>query len=184
MQQFSVDRPNSGQHSHDWLTRGGSFLYGWLVEGQRQLTEDRVSGNPLKIGCFPPRNCLMIGCSDSRVNWLSYQCPQRGLANATACWLALQYAAIHNTSRGHMSMSVCVCVCLCVCVCVCEWDCIPSITFPLGRCAAKPCQQALTPHYSKPGRKWVLEISHWAVLLEMRATGLPVSAAQTQEMPI
>lgn len=172
MQQFSVDRPNSGQHSHDWLTQGTSFLYGWLVASQQQLTEDRVSGTPRKIGWFPPRNCLMIGCVDSRVNWLSYQCPQRRLADSAACWLALQYAAIHNTSRGHMSMSLSVC------------DCIPSITFPMGRCLAKPCQQALTPHYSKPGRKWVLEISHWAMILEMRATGLIVSAAQTWEIPI
>lgn len=151
VQQFSVDRPSSGQHSHDWLLQSSSLLYGWLVASQQQLTEDRVSGNPLKIGCFPPRNCLMIGCGYYGVNRLSYQCPQCRLADSAACWLALQHAAIHKPPGGPMSMSLRVCVCAC--------DCIPSITFPAGRGAVEPCQQALTPHYSKPGRKWALEIS-------------------------
>lgn len=32
-------------------------------------------------------------------------------------------------------------------------------TIHTGRRAAQPCQQVLAPHYSKPGRKWLLKIS-------------------------
>lgn len=116
---------NSGRRSHHWPPRSGGFLYGWLVASRQQFTEDWLSGIPLKILRFPPRSWLMIGCAYYSVNHLSYQCPQCRLADSAACWQALQHAAIHKPPWG-------------TCPCLSVWDCIPSITFPVVRCAAKP----------------------------------------------
>lgn len=157
VQQFSVDRPRSSQraHSHrhrhtgDWLPRKPQLSL-WLASGEPasgSLWIEYLATHG-KIGRRPPRNCLMIGCGSGGVRRApSYRCSQRRLADGVACWLALRRAAIHKPPGGHTSTSPVVCAC--------ALACISSITFPAGRCATKPCQRALTPHYSKPGRKWV-----------------------------
>lgn len=138
MQQFSVDRPGSGHRSHHWLPWSRSFLYGWLASWAGV-------GSPRSDYLASPRR--LSASRQESASWLVVVttawtvCPIN--AHSTAGWQRCLLAGFGTrsylwTSRRHVSVSLSPC------------DCIPSVTFPAGRCAAKPCQQVLAPHYSEP----------------------------------
>lgn len=131
MQPFSVDRPGAGLRSHHWLPPSGSFLYGWLAS----RAEDPLSGIPAKIARFPPRKSLMIGRGYYGVNRSSYQCSQRGWLAAPAAGRLCDTELSINLQEAHVHV----------------FERVRLYTIHTGRCAAKPCQRVLAPHYSRPG---------------------------------
>lgn len=141
MQQFSGDRPGSGQRSHH-----RSFLYGWLAPwaGHGSPRSDNLASlRKLPASRQESASWLVVVATAGAVGPINahsaagcWRCLLAGFATRSYLW----------TSRRPVSVSVSA------------GDCIPSTTFPAGRCAAKPCQLVLAPRYSEPGRKWLLRL--------------------------